>query len=416
MTRYLREQAWPGPLITVDPAPDLGMVVVIPAHDEPDLLDSLRALESCEPASQSAEVIVVANASAAASVEVVRRNRAMAEAARGWASREASPGLCFHVVEAHDLHPKHAGVGLARKIGMDEACRRLESTGRPDGVVACFDADSRCDGNYLVELERLFGSRDDVQACSVYFEHPLEGSNHPEAVYEAIAAYELHLRYYVNAQRWAGFPFAFQTIGSSMAVRCEAYQAQGGMNRRQAGEDFYFLHKFTPLGQVKGLTSTRVIPSPRVSDRVPFGTGKAVGDHLRQRGPFLTYAPQGFKDLRCLFARVDELFALDSSKIPDFLGSLPASAGRFAEENGFCERVSEIQRNTTSIPGFRKRFFRWWNAFLVMKYLHFARDAFYPDEPVQEGAGWLGGELGIGDERDARRMLRAFRRWDRSSG
>ena len=36
---------------------------------------------------------------------------------------------------------------------------------------------------------------------------------------KGITEYELHLRYFIHAQRHAGFPFATQTIGSSMAVR-----------------------------------------------------------------------------------------------------------------------------------------------------------------------------------------------------
>jgi len=38
-------------------------------------------------------------------------------------------------------------------------------------------------------------------------------------VYGAIAAYELHLRYYVQALRYAGFPHAHHTVGSCLAVR-----------------------------------------------------------------------------------------------------------------------------------------------------------------------------------------------------
>src|SRR5213594_3575687 len=91
-------------------------------------------------------------------------------------------------------------------------------------------------------------------------------------VAEAIAAYELHLRYYVRALRYAGFPYAHHTIGSCMAVRADVYKKQGGMNKRQAGEDFYFLQKIIPLGHFTDLTETKVIPSSRPSDRVPFGT------------------------------------------------------------------------------------------------------------------------------------------------
>ena len=35
------------------------------------------------------------------------------------------------------------GPGPARRIGMDAACARLLALGRPDGLIACTDADSR---------------------------------------------------------------------------------------------------------------------------------------------------------------------------------------------------------------------------------------------------------------------------------
>ncbi|MEZ4848575.1 MAG: hypothetical protein R3B93_08135 [Bacteroidia bacterium] len=69
---------------------------------------------------------------------------------------------------------------------------------------------------------------------------------------------------------------AFHCVGSSMAVRSIAYQKRGGMNRRKAGEDFYFLQKFIAEGTLAELSTTKVIPSPRASEKVPFGTGRAI--------------------------------------------------------------------------------------------------------------------------------------------
>ena len=93
-------------------------------------------------------------------------------------------------------------------------------------------------------------------------------------------AYELHLRYLNLFSRFTGFPYAYHTIGSCFGVRAETYASQGGMNKRKAGEDFYFLHKIIPLGEFREINNTCVIPSPRESDRVPFGTGAAIGKYL----------------------------------------------------------------------------------------------------------------------------------------
>ncbi|MEK7257344.1 MAG: glycosyltransferase family 2 protein, partial [Bacteroidota bacterium] len=200
--------------------------------------------------------------------------------------------------------------------------------------------------------------------------------------------YELYLRYYVLAQRWAGVPHAWQTIGSSMAVRCDAYQQQGGMNRRQAGEDFYFLHKYIPLGGFSEISATKILPSPRPSHRVPFGTGKAVGELLRS-GVCQTYHPSCFCDLKAFFKQVPSLFNLEKCGVAACLESLPESVRRFLAENDFEEKLAEIQSNTTTRPAFQKRFFRWFDAFLLMKYVHFARENFHPEMEVTQAAKWL---------------------------
>ena len=51
------------------------------------------------------------------------------------------PRLALHVVEL-DLPPDQAHVGYARRLAMDEACRRLLMVGRPRGVIATTDADT----------------------------------------------------------------------------------------------------------------------------------------------------------------------------------------------------------------------------------------------------------------------------------
>jgi hypothetical protein len=382
MTRYLRERTLHGPLINESPAAGLRMVVVIPAKDEEFLIESLDALRQCDQTRFPVEVIVIVNTSETDSEDCHKDNTQIAEEAKRWANKHSNPHLRFHILSQLRLPKKHAGVGLARKIGMDEACLRLETIGNPTGTIVCFDGDSLCDSNYLTEIEKHFEKHPDTQASSIYFEHPVEGDRFPADVYDAIIGYELHLRFFVQAQRWAGFPFATQTIGSSMAVRSDAYQEQNGMNKRKAGEDFYFLHKFTPQGKVRELNTTRVIPSPRASHRVPFGTGKAVAKILESSAKQATYSPQSFKDLRCFFDQIDPLYRKRPHAFPEsvssFLATLP-----------FFERIAEIRSNVTSVTGFQNRFFRYFNAFLIMKYMHHARDHFHADAEVTEAARWL---------------------------
>jgi glycosyltransferase involved in cell wall biosynthesis len=366
--------------IEAKPHPDLALSVVIPCHNEPDLVGALDSLAACIRPKCATEIIVVINSAATAADSVKEQNRRSYKSAVDWI-RE--PGFQVHLILAENLPRKHAGVGLARKIGMDEATRRLDDVGNlAPGIIACFDADCTCAPNYLTALETHFDKHTKSPACSIRFEHPLTGDLDPR-IYEAITAYELHLRYFIGACRFAEHPHAFHTIGSSMAVRAEIYIAQGGMNRRKAGEDFYFLQKIIPLGNFTELNSTRVIPSPRVSDRVPFGTGKAVGDALESDEISQTYPLEPFFELKEFFTNIDrDNLISDSPHIPP--GLTP-----FLEQTNFSSAIQEIAAQTSSASAFRGRFFRWFDAFRLLKFVHFARDRHFGSREVCKTANEL---------------------------
>jgi hypothetical protein len=390
------------------------LVVTIPCFNEPDLLASLEALWACARPDCAVEVIVVVNAPAGCSESIRRQNETSLAQGRAWASEHVDPRLRFHLLHCPDLPPKRAGVGLARKIAMDEAVRRLDDVGRTsDGIIACFDADCGCDPDYLRSLEAHFCKHPRCPACSVYFEHALAGPLKPR-VYEAGAAYELHLRYYVQALRHAGFPFAFHTLGSCIAVRAEVYAEQGGMNKRQAGEDFYFLQKIIPLGGFRDLVETRVVPSPRPSDRVPFGTGKAVRAWL-EHGRLDTYPLQAFLDLKLFLERVPLLRETENAS--ECLDGLPEAVRSFLHRRDFDRALKEIRANTAAEGAFHRRFFRWFNGFEAMKFIHHARDRFYDAVRVKDEARRLlalrpDAHSGCSNS-TVRELLEIFRRLDR---
>ncbi|MEW6302615.1 MAG: glycosyltransferase [Verrucomicrobiota bacterium] len=394
--------------LAAPPAPDTGLIVVIPCFNEPDLVGSLESLRQCEPPECAVEVIIVVNAPANCSPEIQERNEQTLRDASAWIAINRNPRLAFHLLHFPDLPPKHAGVGLARKLGMDEALRRFANLDRLAGVIVCYDADCRCDSNYLCALESHFRAHPKSPGCGVRFEHPLDGPL-PPRVYEAATLYELHLRYYVQALRHAGFPHAFHTVGSSMAVRADAYCRQGGMNRRQAGEDFYFLLKIIPLGNFTELNSTRVIPSPRASDRVPFGTGKAVGAYLRNES-CPAYPLQAFIDLKQFFTA-----GWAHGEAAQLLASMPETIAAFLESQAFLPKLAEIRANTSNLHSFHKRFFHWFDAFRAMKFIHFARDRYYgPAEIVAESSRLLTLLNHHREAATARELLTVYRALDRT--
>lgn len=407
---YFQRYAYPTKYLDVDwVAENPHLIVVLPAYDEPDLLYALQSLEACKvPVERNVSVIVVINASSQAPQEVKDFNLSSYEEVMAWSEGK---NLQYHFILENELPKKHAGVGLARKIGMDEAAHAFHLLGR-DGVILCFDADSGCAPNLLEEVLGLFESDDKIPGCSIYYEHPLSGelSDHQ---YQGVVGYELHLRYYIDALRWAGFPYAYQTIGSSMAVRSSAYIKQGGMNRRKAGEDFYFLHRIIPLGDFKDLSTTCIYPSARKSDRVPFGTGKAIGDWMQaDSGIYPTYNPLVFEDLKKFLVRVNDFYG--SEDVRAIYRELPESFHGFCPVEEFVAKINEIETQSTSYESFEKRFFQWFDGFKVLKYVHFARDHYYPNVTVGEACDWLFAQLGLENHPHDREKLLLLRQRDRA--
>ncbi len=462
---YLLKAGLRDTLIETEPHPDLKIIVTIPVYNESGLERCLDSLFQCTAdADLRAEVILLINAPAEdseasqaseaseASEAILSQNFSTYEAVLGWITAHPHPSIDFHVLLDHSFSKKEAGVGLARKILMDEAARRFSAVGTEDGIIASMDADAVVEENYLVAIADHFG-RIQPDGCSIYFEHPLSGDigsfdgsdgsdgfdgsdgsdgfdgsgvsgdsgNSGEIfspeVYDAITQYELHLRYYLQSLRSTGYPNAYHTVGSSFAVKADVYCKEGGMNCRQAGEDFYFIQKVAQRGNFSECNTTRVIPSARPSDRVPFGTGAAVGKLIKGDEHLSTYDPRPFGMLGHLFSGLETMYT--EVTLNHFMKSQPDVLVGFLDTQQFGEALVEIRKNSASFPAFQKRFWRWFNMFRIMKFLHHARENGFPDIPVGEASLELlrlikpEGVKIPSDGPDLKELLKIFRKLDR---
>jgi hypothetical protein len=299
---------------------------------------------------------------------------------------------------------------------MDEAVYRFGLSANADGVIVSFDADSTCDDNYLVEIERTFSGNRHITGASVYYEHPVEGTEYEPRIYEGITLYELHLRYVNRALRYSGFPYACHTVGSAFAVRAGAYMKQGGMNRRKAGEDFHFLHKIMPLGNYAEINTTRVIPSPRPSDRVLFGTGASIRQWMSGGDKALhTYPLSAFRDLKALFDVIPDFYAEKPDAVAKKCLNLPETVRTSLYQNDCLKALAQMNENSASFPAFRKRFFSWFDGLQTVKFLNEACRSRYARVPANEAAAALLKETGCGvhETASAKEMLTIYRKWDR---
>ena len=303
---WLEERALFPEIIQEAPDKQTGIIVVVPSYNEPGIGKLLDSLALCNEPDCKVEVIIVVNAPCDASEESIDNNKLTILNIESWKKENRN---CFFRLFAFITESSVSGwgVGLARKTGMDEAVRRFNSINNPGGVILNLDADCLVEQNYLVSVCNDLMKRKDRSACSIYFEHPLGGDDFPITIYKSIALYELHLRFYFQGLAYAGFPFVFHTVGSAIAVKALPYIKAGGMNRKQAGEDFYFIQKLVPAGGYFSLNTTTVYPSPRASFRVPFGTGASIEKLTKENSStLLTYNVLAFIQLRLFFAMTED--------------------------------------------------------------------------------------------------------------
>ncbi len=381
------------------PVKRASIFVVIPCYNEPDILTTLNSLAECYPPKAEVSVLIVINDAEDAPEEAVLQNKSTSNCIVQWQSQHPQLFLDVQRILAPALPKKWAGVGWGRKIGMDEAVKQIVNNNFPDGIIISFDADSTVLPNYLQTIESAFNDFPTYNFFTIHFKHSYDNQELSESFREGIIRYELHMRYYRNAMQWSGYPHAIHTVGSSFALKASAYAKQGGMNRRKAGEDFYFLHKLVLLGDYGNINSTTVFPASRQSDRVPFGTGAAIKKWIEGSSELnFTYSLDAFNNLKPLFLNAAQFWQMEPSEIENLTSTLHPSLQSFCKNSQTIDKLVELRKNCSNINVFEKRFFHLLDAFWILKYLNSAHETSYNRVDLQTEATKLLQYIGIKNE------------------
>lgn len=363
-------------LIQEAPPSETGIIIVIPCYREPEILQTLQSIKKCGLPSVKVEVLILINHSEIAPQTLKEYNNKTKAELDIWIEKNNNNSLRFYALGPFDLKKKWAGAGLARKKGMDEAVRRFSLIDKPEGILVSLDADTLVDRNYLLEIEKHFLNHPKDLGATLAFEH--QKLNLDTKQEEGILLYEKYLDYYKCALDYTGYPYSMFTIGSAFVVKALAYVKRGGMNRRQAGEDFYFLQNLVQMGRVGALTTTKVYPSARLSDRVPFGTGPILHKWMTGEEDLTqTYNFKAFVDLKALFSSKDDFYKCDKESFQNRVNSLPTSIAAFIKEDNFWEELTDLNNNCSTLKSYQSRFYQKFNAFKILKYLNFAHENIY---------------------------------------
>ncbi len=293
----------------------------------------------------------------------------------GLADSELKVGYINAATAECEIPAGTGGVGMARKIGMDKALRLLRESPVQPPLIISLDADSLVENNYLSAVRNFFSPK--IPSAVVAYAHQMPDDPRQQA---AIISYEIFLRYWVLGLQYAASPWAFHSIGSTMVVATPSYVAVRGMNKRAAGEDFYFLQKLAKHAPIHYIRETRVYPSARPSERVPFGTGKRIRRFLAgdSEEAYLLYDPRIFEIIkRWLSLAQENLFQHEDCLITGAHRIHP-QLKTFLIDHGFPRVWSRIRGNTKDKKTFLKQFNDWFDGFKTLKLVHFLTRTVYP--------------------------------------
>jgi hypothetical protein len=291
-------------------------------------------------------------------------------------------GLNIGLIDASshgkELPSKFAGVGFARKLGMDKALEYFDYKSNNKNIILSLDADCKVSSNYLRSVIDQFNNSP-VHAAVVDFEHIF-----PEdlSAMKAIINYEIFLRYYVLGLRYANSRYAYHSVGSTIVCDVESYIKVGGMNKRKGGEDFYFLEKLAKNNKIEKIKQAKVYPSSRISHRVPFGTGPRISRFLmKKQDEYLLYSPEIFEVLKS-WLKIYYAHSFLHSNIDDLLMSakkIKVELQNFLINNNFMSDWEKILRNSKTENQILKQKDIWMDGFRTLKLIHFLRDECYPN-------------------------------------
>ena len=363
-------------------------VVVIPALGEfPGLFETLADLASCAGSSETFVLVVVNNLEPeTASADDIAANQRTLAALQAWDQDTLHVAWLDACSPGHELPPGE-GVGLARKLGLDLGLQLLADQDRLQSPLVCLDGDTRVDERYLEALHRFFAAPSRWAGVLPYA-HPIEGDTSQQA---AILCYELFLRYHSGQLTWAGSPYGYHAIGSAMACTASAYAAVSGMNRRQAGEDFYFLQQLAKTGSIETVPGTVVKPSGRASHRVPFGTGRRVLRFLDAdgEGEYLLYDPRSYDVIRRWLEVAGAHAGRGSEQMLSEAGEIHDGLRTFLVDQGFARAWDRLLAHASSDAALAAQFHRWFDGLRTVRCIHHLRDTVWPDISMFDAIGVL---------------------------
>lgn len=248
------------------PSPSLRVSVVVPvrneAHHLRQTLDALRQQQQADGQSFDPalyEVLLLANNCTDGSYDIATRYQ------------QQYPDFALHLAYVQ-LPPAKANIGTVRRLLMDEAHRRLSSTGRCNGIIASTDGDTVVGHQWIYQIIREIDNGSDAVGGRI-LTHPDRSPGRlfhlRDVMYRTLVARAEAL---LDPRPHDPWPRHFQHFGASLAVTCQMYVKAGRLPEEPFLEDEAFYRALLRAdARVRQTPHVKVFTSTRLQGRVAIG-------------------------------------------------------------------------------------------------------------------------------------------------
>jgi len=258
---------------------------------------------------------------------------------------------------------KLAGVGFARKIGLDFSLNHIVSEG---SLLCSLDADTLINEHYLKKVKDNF--KKDINAAVINFKH--QKSQNP-IIEEGIRKYEKSIKKIAREIELTGSPYGYVSMGSTIVCNVKSYISCGGMNTKAATEDFYFLQALAKYTKIHKINELLVFPSSREENRVYLGTGFRMDEYLKN-GLFknLDFKKESFLEIK----KIIQIITQYQNREYDFIikemnEKINKKSMQFLIKKDFKNVWKKFKKNSKNKKQFMLFFHQWFDALSIIKLL-----------------------------------------------
>jgi len=261
------------------------------------------------------------------------------------------------------INNKYAGVGMARKICVDSILEYLNE----HSLICFLDADTTISKKYLSTIYESYISKK-WNAATVNFNHQ---DDEPKTK-ELINTYENYLKETALNIKKSGSPYCYVSLGSTMICSYNAYIAVGGMNKKKASEDFYFLQELEKYCGVTQIKDILVHPSSRYISRLYLGTSRRLEKALKGELDLssLYFSEKSYNILTQWISLALDSRSIDLVDVKNKITNIDKNLLKFLNDINLDNAWKAINDAPTN-NHFIKQFHRWFDGLCVFKLLKF---------------------------------------------